>query len=102
MTNRAAQWIAILVVGLTVGVVAQQVQPPVERLTTPLEVVVDVGPRTTALYHRESCPWLKSTANTTRFKLADAKARVLSAALRLYSWRRRGAAVRQCAAGRCN
>jgi hypothetical protein len=64
---------------LSVAASSQQVQPGAARsgvaLPEPTVVVVDTGPNATALYHRETCAWLKGAASTRRFVTADAKKR---------------------------
>lgn len=49
------------------------------RLAEPAEVLVDTGPRTTALYHRETCSWVRGAATTLRLTSSDAKSRYFQA-----------------------
>ncbi|HXG72903.1 MAG TPA: thermonuclease family protein [Gemmatimonadaceae bacterium] len=44
-------------------------------LPEPAEVLVDTGPRTTALYHRDTCAWVRGTTTTVRLTSSDAKSR---------------------------
>lgn len=55
----------------------QQVQPgaPTSPLPEPTHVIVDVGERTTALYHRDQCEWVRGLAATKRFTVIEAKKR---------------------------
>src|SRR5918999_5418187 len=59
----------------SLGLGAQQRQPASVQLPPPVHVVVDVGLRTTGLYHRETCAWLKGVVTPLKFKLEQAKQR---------------------------
>ncbi|HXG70900.1 MAG TPA: thermonuclease family protein [Gemmatimonadaceae bacterium] len=54
-------------------------QSVAEPLPEPAEVLVDTGPRTTALYHRDTCAWVRGATTTVRLTSSDAKSRYFQA-----------------------
>jgi hypothetical protein len=64
---------------LSAGSSTQQVQPGATAasaaLAEPAVVVIDTGTRATALYHRDTCSWLKGSTSTLRFAPAEARRR---------------------------
>ncbi len=72
---------ACMIVALSLSTVSgdQQMQPGAPagavQLPDPTVVVVDTGPNATALYHRDSCSWLRAGTTTIRFVPAEAKKR---------------------------
>lgn len=63
----------------TTAAASQAVQPPLEILPEPTQVTIDLGTRTTALYHRADCPWLRGVTTTKVFTVADARKRYFQA-----------------------
>jgi hypothetical protein len=68
------QFLVVLVVAFVLGVSGFAQQPETGPLLAPSTVIIDVGPRTTALYHRDTCPWLTGAARQV-FTLEEAKKR---------------------------
>jgi hypothetical protein len=54
---------------------SQAIQPPAEALDEPQQVVVDVGPRTTALFHRADCAWVRTLTTTRTYTVDEARKR---------------------------
>lgn len=76
--THGARFIIAVALAATPAGEQQQVQPGA-KTTDPDMVYIVTGARTTGLYHRKDCPWVRDASSTQIFILHEAKERYFQA-----------------------